>query len=215
MKTQFDALKKLLDETAKAKEATKRTIAELEASRKDYSDDYNREFITPRIAKAKTTLQASMNASLEKVLQYIGELSTLASEKANQPLDLGDARLGNALRIIELAGDKLSHAQARQINAAFVGNRPALDILKTAYQAKGVKSDGDMQNMVYSHEVMARNLTEKAYNALGGGQASLNSLGREISKYATLEGLDFQGEIEPGGDVFAMRKAAGLAVTDL
>jgi len=81
MKKQFSELEKLLRQTAQARQDAKLTVAKLNLKRKDYSDEYAKEYIDPEIAKTQSRMKALHQTGYEKAMGLISDLNDLAAAK--------------------------------------------------------------------------------------------------------------------------------------
>ena len=70
MKNKFDELEKVLRQTAQARQDAKSATVKLEAQRKDYSVEYAKLYIDPKIREA----QAGLKARQEEAFEKVGEL---------------------------------------------------------------------------------------------------------------------------------------------
>jgi hypothetical protein len=151
MKQKFSELEKLLRQTAQARQDLKAVVAKLNAQRKDYSAEYAKLHIDPKIMEAQADLKALHQARFDQVCAILQDLSKSATEKQAK-LDLASPALSNALKVIELSGSSLDGDTVRKINASFKGDQSALRMLRDVYKAAGVQYDGGLNDQIYEPE---------------------------------------------------------------
>jgi hypothetical protein len=105
------------------------TITKLNASHKDYSEEYAKEYIDPKIKETQIGMKAAHQQALEKVSEILQDLSKSATDKHNK-LNMEYPAWTNTLKLIELSGRKLDGDTTRKINESFKGDQSALQVLR-------------------------------------------------------------------------------------
>lgn len=208
MKTKLSELEKILKQTVQARQEVKATIAKLNASKKDYSEEYIQKFINPKIAQVQIDLANLHQVGYEKVERLLESIHKQVTEKHGR-LNLDNPGLANALKVIELSGANLDGETIRKINATFEGDQSALKALKSIYKARGIAYDGGLDQQIYDPDPAFANLNKQARSSFLQ-MGSLNSFSSEIHKIAAKEGQNFPKTIDEQGVLEAMRTGAGL-----
>jgi hypothetical protein len=205
VKEQLFRLGQINSKAAKAKDAYRARLAELEKQKDTYTPEYIKELQD----KARAALQASNQALYNDTTIQIEKLQNALSE-LHSSLDLTDPALQTALSLIKNVGKDLGSENILKINASFAGNQSALRVLQAAYKAAGVLYDGSLDRQIYDLDSSIQTMNQSAYEALMQG-GSVNALAGTIGKVAKLEGYtDFETLPDPSSVNEAARAAAGL-----
>ena len=211
MKDKIEKLRKAAEAVKLERQAINQAIKE-QAS---WKAKYNKSEAVNEIADVERKIQAlKANAGAKNQANYEAlsllarEITDTAKANASKPIDLNDAKLTNALQLLSLG--KFDYTQATGLASQFIGNQPALDLLRRTMQEKGISSGID--NMVYDAGAYDEALKEHIYNIVwqdGTPGGLINLLG----KVAKFEGIEFEGlDSSYIGD--AARKGAGLPDTE-
>ena len=207
MKDKIEKLRKAAEAVKLERQAINQAIKEQES----WKAKYNKSEAVNEIADVERKIQAlKANAGAKNQANYEAlsllarEITDTAKANASKPIDLNDAKLTNALQLLSLG--KFDYTQATGLASQFIGNRPALDLLRRTMQEKGINSGID--NMVYDPGAYDEALKEHLYNIFwqdGTPGGLINLLG----KIAKFEGLEIEG-LDSSYIVDAARKGAGL-----
>lgn len=202
-------LRTLLKKSAQSKADLKQNIIWADEASKDYTPEYIRENITPKLEQMKVNNKVLNNQIYADVCANLREIETLA-EQNQVGLDLSRPEWTNALHLIEMAGSNISGDLVRQINASFANDQPALKALQQIYREKGIKYDGGLDKQISSPGRQYEYLRDFAFTSLVQ-EVSLNSFAAAIQRVIKLEGegFEFPG-ITGSAMVEAARRGAGL-----
>jgi len=211
IKDRFYLLESFLNEQVKIRNEQRTRLKTLQE--KKASSDYSEEYIEREQAKFETEKRIQNQLAYDKALELIGKLTETMQARQDEPVDLADANLTNALSILNLAGSKLDIGELIKLVDQFTGNPAALKTLKSVFEnqdlAFGVKLVDDR---LYEPAFVKLAFEENAfYTFLQAG--SLNSFASVVNRIAQKEGLTFpkEGElIDPEGATEQMFAAAGL-----
>jgi hypothetical protein len=194
-------LKKVIE----AKQAYRKTLAELEADKKNYSEQY----ISERKEKIKSDYAAKLAGFHQELTKDIDNLQASIQEMQST-LDLSDPAWSNALKLIELGGKDLTLETVNEINQSFLYNQPALRALQTVYRSRGVAYDGGIDKMLYNVDDEFNRVRQAAEATFKAQSAGINSFASQLAKIAKLEGYQFEGNPDPDGFAEAAYRGAGL-----
>lgn len=210
MNKQFAELETILRSVLGARVTFKQVISKLDASRKDYKEDYINAYILPEKQKAREQVKALEQSSYERVSVLLKDLEALAIAKAQNLDYLKSPEWSGLLQTISMAGDKLNSDTVRVMVNQYAGNQAALRSLRDILQAR-VSYDGKISDLIYEPETAYENLREWAFSSLIQ-DGSVNSFATKLSKIAALEGIDFPATIDENGFNNSVRRGAGLPV---
>ncbi|MHB1155186.1 MAG: hypothetical protein ACYC00_23040 [Eubacteriales bacterium] len=211
IKDRFYLLESFLNEQVKIHIEQRSRLKTLQEKRA--SGDYSDEYIEREQAKFEGEKRIQNQLAYEKALELIDKLIETMQARQDEPVDLADANLTNALNILNLAGSKLDIGELIKLVDQFTGNPAALKTLKSVFENQdlsfGVKLVDDR---LYEPAFIEQVFKENAFYAfLQAG--SLNSFATVINKIAQKEGLTFPKEgglIDPEGATERMFAVAGL-----
>jgi hypothetical protein len=211
MKDKIEKLRKAAEAVKLERQAINQAIKEQESWKAKYnkSEAVNETAdVERKIQALKANAGAKNQANYEALSLLAREITDVAKANASKPIDLNDAKLTNALQLLSLG--KFDYTQATGLASQFIGNQPALDLLRRTMQEKGISSGID--NMVYDAGAYDEALKEHIYNIVwqdGTPGGLINLLG----KVAKFEGIEFEG-LDPSYITDAARKSAGLPATE-
>lgn len=216
MKNKFLALQNLLSPVRQSRHEAEIKKAVLRAQREKYQKnpkdwEYEIGVIDKKIKEIDAGLANARQSLLESVITMSQDLAAAIVERQNQPLDLSDSKLVNALQYASLA--KLDHAQATEIASQFRGNQKALALLRDTFKDKGISSGVDA--LIYDPSTLQDKLTRAAHD-VSNGNSSPESLMQYLGKIANLEGITDLPAVDMGQAVMdAVNKGAGLPDPDV
>ena len=211
MKQHFDRFEAFLKDVVKARAAHKKAMAELQAQAEKYGEQYDKDFLQVKRKELEQQARAYGEEAAEKAANLLQAIQDAAIER-NSKLDLNDAALTNALRLVAAAGSNLGIETIKQINAPFIeaGNTPAIKALQAVYKSAGIRYDGGLDNYLYEPEAIRETFRNPTYQTFQQG-GSLNQYAVSLSRLARKMGVsDFPTMIDDDGAFSAMRKAAHL-----
>lgn len=206
----FFTLNQLNKKAVQIKDAYRKHLSDFEAQKQTYSADY----LEARRVEAEATMKNGFQA-LHAEFEKEGEKLFTALTELHNSLDLADPKLQTALNLIntigpDLVGSDLESSTIEKINAQFAGDQSALKILRSAYQAKNLSFNGNIDSQIYNLTDAMLKITNQAGETFLQGQ-SINALAGVEAKYAALEGYaDFETLPDPTGFTEALRQGAGL-----
>lgn len=211
IKDRFYLLESFLNEQVKIHNEQRSRLKTFQEKRA--SGDYSDEYIEREQAKFEGEKRIQNQLAYEKALELIDKLIETMQARQDEPVDLADANLTNALNILNLAGSKLDIGELIKLVDQFTGNPAALKTLKSVFENQdlsfGVKLvDDRLYEPAFIEQVFKENAF---YTFLQAG--SLNSFATVINKIAQKEGLTFPKEgglIDPEGATERMFAVAGL-----
>lgn len=211
IKDRFYLLESFLNEQVKIHNEQRSRLKTFQEKRA--SGDYSDEYIEREQAKFEGEKRIQNQLAYEKALELIDKLIETMQARQDEPVDLADANLTNALNILNLAGSKLDIGELIKLVDQFTGNPAALKTLKSVFENQdlsfGVKLVDDR---LYEPAFIEQGFKENAfYTFMQAG--SLNSFATVINKIAQKEGLTFPKEgglIDPEGATERMLAVAGL-----
>jgi len=207
MKSKIKELRTYLDGV----KSYRQTITQLLDEQQKWRDKYDKEKakdevanIDRKIEKIKSDERGMKQIQNAKLWEMGNTLVSMAEEKAKKPIDLSDTRLQSALQHIALG--KMDYKRASDIALQFVGNQPALRMLKDTFEEKDIKSNID--KLVYAPSDFSSGMRDYAYNVIWQN-GNISDFLRFVGKLAKYEGIEFD---EVGNDdlVADMRTGAGL-----
>jgi hypothetical protein len=206
MQATFKKIEKKLEEVLKARESKKLQIQTLEKQKETYNEDY----IDKKLKDINSNNKALIYSGHEEMIDLLQNLAKELQDLIDQPIDLEDQKLTNALRVIDLAGNKLDYSRAKQINESFRGNPAALEILSSVYDKLGVPDHGGLNELLLPKpKLVLDSLVENSRNVYHN-EGSINRMAQAVGKVAALVGAEFNNSVDPGGFDAAMRAGAGL-----
>lgn len=157
------------------------------------------------ISKIDNGLQAYHQKLSEDLINGVFEILDLAAERAQQPIDLSDTRLINAISLAR--NGNLSYEQANGIAYQFVGQQNALRLLKSTFDVN--KIHNSIETMIYDPEAM-KSKAQEFVNHVVFQNGAPETFMRFMADIARLEGITDLPEIGNEAIIDGARKGAGL-----
>lgn len=205
--TNIKGIESATAEAVKAKDAYRATLRDLNMRG---TQTFSHEYLEKEINKIKGDFASKMTAVNDNMVKRLDELQTLIHDR-DSALDLNNPALSSAMTSIQTIGSSLTHEQAVKINANLMHDQSALNLIRSAYEARGVTSTGNIDGLIYDLESEIEKLKELAYDGFVR-EGSINTFANRLAKLATIEGATIEKSPDAQGLDDAWRRGAGLRV---
>ena len=172
------------------------------------------------VNKAAETLSNTANGHYAEIKRRLEDIRSAAGEMENL-LDIGED-LQNALSVVKALGKDATNETLWKLVEQFKGQRQALIILKSSYEAAGVNAEHYFKGMIFSASNVLDDLDEQAYRIAsqpGDNMVVAVSFGDQLEKFAESLGVQLTKkfrDIVDASDAFEarLRAAMGLGTAD-
>lgn len=143
------------------------------------------------VNKAAAALAQSANQSYAEIHAQLEIIGVAAGEMENL-LDLGED-LQNALSVVKHLSKELPSDIRFSLVEQFKGQKKALEILKSAYEASGIDSQPYFKGLIFDTDSYIEKLDSSAYTISiqpEAGMLKVSAFAKEIETFADLMGVE-------------------------
>lgn len=172
------------------------------------------------VNRAEDALKNTANNCYEEIKKNLDVIRAAAGEMENL-MDIGPD-LQNALSVVNSLGKSMPSETRIRLVEEFKGQRQALTILKTAYEAAGITAEPYFEGLISDVSKELDELDDAAYRMVGQPGKNMFvalNFGRDLEKYAESLGVQLTGKYRDtvntaGALNRQMRAVMGLGAND-